>query len=72
MLKLKCQRGNRAGGWRLEVGGGRLRAKCQMLNVKVQNSCEGGKTTSERESYFFDKPSQATSGEKPSSGLKAA
>ena len=33
---------------------------------------ENGKTSSERELYFFDNHSEATSGEKPSFGLKAA
>jgi len=43
-----------------------------MSKFKVRNPCEDGKTSSERELYFFDNHSEATSGEKPSSGLKAA
>jgi len=59
------ERGNRVRGPRFEGGGERQ-------TVKVQNLWESGKTTSERELYFFDNHSQAMSGEKPSSGLKEA
>jgi hypothetical protein len=40
-------------GKRLEGGGRRLRAKCQMPKFKVRNPCKGGKTSSERESKIF-------------------
>ncbi len=42
------------------------------LKVQMEKFQESGETRSERELYFFDNHSQATSGEKPSSGLKAA
>jgi hypothetical protein len=44
--------------------------KVKMKKSKSRDLWESGKTSSERELYFLDIHSQATSGKKPSSGLK--
>ena len=49
----------------VKAEGERSEAQWEMSKVKVRNPCEHGKTSSERELYFFDNHSEATSGENP-------
>ncbi len=55
---------------RVEAEGEMSNVKVQMTKSKSRDLWETGKTSSEHELYFFDNHSQATSGKKPSSGLK--
>jgi len=46
------------------------KGKVQMKKSEWRDLWESGKTSSERELYFFGNHSHATSGKKPSSGFK--